>query len=383
MRLIHFAIKNVLRRKTRSALAAFSVASAVAATITLIGFASGFEAAMQEAYDSHDVDLLVVRTGVAERLTSSLDATLGDRLAQLPHVRAINPSLTDLASLGEGSLTGIPVRGWPPNSFVFDSLKIVAGGPLAETDHKAVFLGARLAEALKKHVGDMVQLENAAFHVVGIYQGANMYEDTTAVVALADLQLLMDRPGQVTEFELMLDRPITAEKIKTLSAQIESLKNRAGDRHGLTAIAAHDYVGSSTEIRMAHALSWAVTAIAMAIGCVTVLNTMSVSVLERTQEIGLLRAVGWRRRRVMWMILCEAELIAAAGMAAGLVIAMICTPLLARLPMVEGMIRPTIAPLVVLVATVLAGALGLTGSAIPSYRATQLHVSDALRYDAI
>ena len=47
------------------------------------------------------------------------------------------------------------------------------------------------------------------------------------------------------------------------------------------------------------------------------------------------------------------------------------------------MIRPTIAPLVVLIVTLLAAALGLTGSAIPSYRATQLHVSDALRYDAI
>jgi putative ABC transport system permease protein len=383
MRLIHFALKNVLRRKTRSALAAFSVASAVAATITLIGFASGFETAMQEAYDSHNVDLLVVRTGVAERLTSSLDATLADRLTRLPHVQAVNPSLTDLATLGEGSLTGIPVRGWPPGSFVFASLKMVTGKSLTVADHDAVLLGSRLAEALNKHVGDAIRLENAAFRVAGIYQGANMYEDTTAVVTLSDLQKLMDRPGQVTEFELMLDRPLTDEKIKSLSAQIESLESRAGDRHGLTAVAAHDYVASSTEIRMAHALAWAVTAIAMAIGCVTVLNTMSVSVLERTQEIGLLRAVGWRRRRVMWMILCEAELIAAAGMAAGLIVAVVCAPLLARLPSVEGMIRPTIAPLVVLAAALLAAALGLTGSAIPSYRATQLHVSDALRYDAI
>ena len=117
MRLISVAAKNVLRRKSRSGLAAAGVASAVAAAIALVGFSTGFETSAKEVYLGHGVDLVVVHAGLAQRLTSSLNESIGAQIAALPHVQAVSGSLTDVVSFGEGSLIGIPVHGWPTDSF--------------------------------------------------------------------------------------------------------------------------------------------------------------------------------------------------------------------------------------------------------------------------
>jgi putative ABC transport system permease protein len=385
MRLIGVALKNVLRRKSRSALAAAGVASAVAAAIGLIGFSTGFETSAREVYEGHGVDLVVVRAGVTERLTSSLTETLAPRIAAIKGVRAVNASLTDMVSFGEGSLVGLPVHGWRADSFVFGTLNITQGRRLAVDDHNVILLGAKLAESLGKHPGDQLEVESGRFRVVGIYQGINVFEDVSAVVLLDDLQRLMDRPGQVTEFQVMLD-PNLPDKPGALAAlcrRIEHLENGAGERLALAATPSQQYVSGSTEVQFARGLAFATTAIAMLIGCVGVLNTMSMSVFERTHEIGVLRAIGWRRRRIVLMILYESELISATGAAIGAGFVLSLAPLLARLPLVQGLVRPQVAPPVVAVALMLALLVGLVGGIFPSYRSSRLNIVSALQYDAI
>src|SRR5580658_10244354 len=114
-------VKNLLRRRVRTALSGLGVAIAVAAAVALISFSTGFERSCVEVYSGHGVDMVVVRSGVTERLTSNLNEHIAGPLAGLPGVAAVNPSLTDMVSFGEGSLVGIPVHGWPPDSFIFDN----------------------------------------------------------------------------------------------------------------------------------------------------------------------------------------------------------------------------------------------------------------------
>ncbi|HKD37697.1 MAG TPA: FtsX-like permease family protein, partial [Pirellulales bacterium] len=353
MRLITVAAKNVLRRKSRSALAAAGVATAAAAAIALVGFSTGFETSAKDIYLGHGVDLVVVHAGLAQRLTSSLNESVANQIAALPHVAAVSGCLTDVVSFGEGSLVGIPVHGWPPESFLFDTLTISSGQRLAVGDRQAILLGARLAESINKRPGDQVEIESyGKFHVAGIFRGVNVLEDASAVVWLSDLQQLMDRPGQVTEFQIKLDREIAGETaaLEQVRRQIESLKNPAGERWGLSATPSQQYASGSTEVHMAHGLAWATTAIAMVIGCVGVLNTMSMSVFERTQEIGVLRAIGWHRWRIVLLLVCESELIAATGALLGAAVMIPLGPLLARIPWVQGLIRPEVAPTVVALA---------------------------------
>ena len=68
-----------------------------------------------------------------------------------------------------------------------------------------------------------------------------------------------------------------------------------------------EFVNSTPEIQFVHAMAWVTSAVALVIGAVGMLNTMVMSVFERTKEIGILRAIGWGRWRVVRMILMESD----------------------------------------------------------------------------
>ncbi len=87
MRFITFVLKSLARRRFRSVVTILGVALAVGAVVALVGISRDFTDSFAHLYDSRGVDLVVVRAGVTERLTSTLDETLGDRIRNLPDVR--------------------------------------------------------------------------------------------------------------------------------------------------------------------------------------------------------------------------------------------------------------------------------------------------------
>ena len=88
MRFIDVIVKNVVRRKTRSALTASGLAAAVAASTALLSLTWGYAGTAARSYASRGVDIVVVRAGVAERSTSNLDASIVQRVSRLPGVAA-------------------------------------------------------------------------------------------------------------------------------------------------------------------------------------------------------------------------------------------------------------------------------------------------------
>ena len=349
----------------------------------LLNFSIGFERSAHEVYQGRDVDLIVVRAGVTERMTSSLKEELAKRIERLPAVAAVNPSLTDLVSLGEGSLVGVSIHGWPSDSFVLKRLALVAGKPLASGKQAEVLLGQGLAESLHKHVGDEVEIESCKFRVAGVFQGANVFEDCTAVVLLADLQRLMERPGQVTEFQLLIDPkiPEKAAAVEKLSKSIEELRDEQGESLGLAAIPTQQFVSTSTEVRLAHALAWSSSAMALLIGGIGMFNTMTMTVLERTQEIGILRAIGWRKQRVWLVIFCESELLCFAGALLGIASGVVLTQLLSQTAIVRGLIRTEVSLAVLGLGVILALAVGLIGGIYPALRGARLEPVEAMRHE--
>ena len=125
----------------------------------------------------------------------------------------------------------------------------------------------------------------------------------------------------------------------------------------------------------------AVSLMAIAVGGLGVLNTMLMSVHERTREIGVLRAVGWRRRAVLMMILKESLILAALGGGAGVVIAFALIGLMNRIPYVGGVMSPVWEWDVFARAALVALSLGLIGGLYPAYRATRMQPVEALRYE--
>ncbi len=128
MTLFTFIIRNMLGRRVRSTLTVLGLAVAIAAVILLTGIANGFERSLVAAYQSRGIDLIVVRAGISDQLSSNLDQKLGDTLRKVPGVQDVGLSLIDAVSFEEANLASVLANGWEPGGLLIQGLRILDGG---------------------------------------------------------------------------------------------------------------------------------------------------------------------------------------------------------------------------------------------------------------
>lgn len=377
MRFYTFVLRNVIRRRVRSTLTVIGMAVAVGAVVALVGISSGFEHSFMAIYQRQKVDLVVQQRGVKQKLTSVLDSKLGPEIAKIPGVKRVDSGLVDFTSMDELGPIGVLVQGWEYDSALMGELNVLPGGRLLGADDRGyVMLGERLATSLDRKVGDTLNLfDDMPYTVRGIFHSNTVYENGSMVVLLADLQQFMGRAGQVSGFTIVTQNPGDKAEIERIRRDIEAL----GKNLEVTPTA--EFVNSTTEIQMIRAIAWVTSAVALVIGAVGMLNTMIMSVFERTREIGILRAIGWGRWRVVKMILMESILLSVAGGVLGTLGAVGLVQLLSRHPAVSGMIDSRVDPAVILQGFIIALCVGLLGAAYPAYRGAQLLPTEALRHE--
>jgi putative ABC transport system permease protein len=225
-----FVVKNVLRRPLRSVLTVTAIATAIGCVVALVGVANGFESAFLRLYETVGVDLVVVRTGrAAQRLNSSLDEAFGDKIKQIPGVKDVIPGLNDVVAVEDQNF--VSLQGLVPETVVFDHMHIIQGRTLTRADQRAAIIGEVLAQNLGKGAGDTVEvIEKETFTIVGVFESKNMIEKGSLVLPLHELQRVMDRPGQVTGFSVILDPnqdvPAVRERIEALGKGIKAMPMR-------------------------------------------------------------------------------------------------------------------------------------------------------------
>jgi putative ABC transport system permease protein len=191
------------------------------------------------------------------------------------------------------------------------------------------------------------------------------------ILPLQQLQALTDRAGQVTYVNVILDRDIDRDRTSRVVDAIESLDPK------LLALTTDQFVSTDTRMQVASAMAWMTSIVALVIGAISTLNTMMTSVLERTTEIGILRAIGWRRQRVAKMVLLESLGLALVASVIGASLALIGTALLSRSSAAAGLLTPVIDASVLGQGFALAMFIGLLGSLLPAWRAAGLMPTDA------
>ncbi len=128
-------------------------------------------------------------------------------------------------------------------------------------------------------------------------------------------------------------------------------------------------------------MAWGTSIITVILSCVGMLNTMLMSVLERTRELGILRAVGWTRGRVVRLILGESLVIGLAASATGGLVAAILLQLLSGWTFTRNIVQPGLSVGAVLTAAGLMLVAALAGSFYPAYRGASIAPTQALRAD--
>jgi putative ABC transport system permease protein len=383
MRFSSFVLKNVFRRRARSLLTMTGMAVAVAAVVALVGVSRGIEHSLLESYQRRGVALIVSNSNHVSPLSASMDQKVGDEIAKLDGVTGVCPGLVDVLSFDNLGSQAIVVQGWPAWAYMFGELKVLRGECLTEANSgkKAIMLGKDLAENSKLNVGDKVSMSDEDYHVLGVYEAVTDFENSMAILLLEDAQKLSGKKGQITGCTVRV-KDFTPEGVEKVRLAIEgAVAEKCGLKGKIRAKPPADFLKSNTQIRAAKAGAWAVGGIALVIGFFFMLNTMVMSVFERTREIGILRAIGWRPWRVMRMILMESVLLSVGGAIVGTALGIGGIWGLSRLPAVNGAVQFGVSPEIVGQAFLIALLVGVIGAAYPAYRGAKLLPTEALRHE--
>lgn len=383
MTLFTFVVKNLARRRIRTCLTCLGITIAIGAVVALVGVAAGFERNFVEVFEGRGVDLVVVEGGITEQLTSSLDERLLERIRALPGVANAAGMLLEVLAFEKENLVGVMVQGWAADSLLMQHLSVTAGRLVRPGDKQLAMVGSLLAKNLKKRVGDTIEIDREDFTIVGIFESFNVFENGAVVVPLEELQRVMLRPGQLTAIAVLTNAsgPSRVEAVASVCKEIEGFTDAKGRRLRLTALPTRDYVSNTLQIRMAHAMAWVTSSIALFIGAIGMFNTMMTSVLERTREIGILRALGWRPGRIVRLILMESVVLGLIGAAAGTILAMGMLRSMAEVPSVGGFIQGDTSWWVIGQGFAMALGVGLVGGGYPAWVAARLLPTEALRHE--
>lgn len=375
MRFTTLILRNLTSRRVRSSLTILGLAIGIAAVMLLTGVAWGFERSFRSIYTARGIDLVVVRAGISNQLSSNLDIGMQATLREISGVAQIAPSLMDTVAFEDANIVSVLANGWVPESLLFRGIRVLDGRALRSGDDRSVMLGRILALNLGKAVGADLDIAGEAFRVVGIFESESLFENGGLIVPLEVLQRMMGREGQVTGFVIRTEYPEDAEAVRSLAGRIEQ------QVRGVAAVPARDYIQGDVQIRLAKSMAWVTTLVALILGSVGMLNTMVMAVFERTGEIGLLRAVGWRRSRVIRLILGEALVLGLGGAFLGTILAFLGVQAILLEPSSRGFIDPKLPPAVIAIGLAMGVGLTVLGGIYPALRAAALEPTEALRHD--
>jgi len=361
--------RGLLRRPVRTGLTIVGIAVGIAAVVALVGMSRGFETSWQAGMKSRGTDIVV--SSMRNALTpKSFSASVVEQIAPLPHVAETCALLVDLIGVEKADMMIVSARQW--GGFSWKNLKLVSGRLPNDAAERAVLLGKTAAEVLEKKVGDTLQLETEELVVVGIVDGGAVVENGSVILSLPLFQELTGNEGKINVIDLRVAPGTTKDELTQLCEAINGLVPEA------RAVVAGEHIRDSQAYRMISAMSWGTSLLAVLVGVLGVMNTMLMTVFERTQEICVLLAIGWKRSRIVRMVLLESALLGFLGGVVGALIGVVGVKLLVTMPAIRGLLEPELSPQLLIIAVAIAVVVGVFSGLYPAWRSSRLTPSQAL-----
>ena len=383
MRLEHIVLHNLRRRKGRAIFLVTGLLIGVATVVTLLSLTDALGQRAQNELENFGANIIItprsdelalnyggIQLGGVNLIASEIEQ------ASLANIDDI-PNRRNVATIGPKVLGAVEVDGQrvmmmgvdPKAEFKLKRWWSIAGRPIEKG--RELLVGDAVVKRFDLTMGDTLKVNGQDYTVVGLLAKTGSQDDQLLIAPLSVAQAALGKEGQISMVEIAAlchDCPVD-DMVNQLQIALPGTAVQAVQQVVKTRMHALD------QFRL---FAWGVAVTVVIIGALLVFVTMMAAISERTREIGIFRAIGYRRRHVLHLVLVEAAIVSALGGVLGYLTGIAAT--LAALPLLEGgkaswQWNPTLA-----VASVVAAILvGLIASLQPALRASRLEPSEALR----
>lgn len=323
MKLGVFAIKNLAQHKVRTILTLLSIVAAVAVLFTLLSFNQGYEAALKDQLQQMGVHIMAVPMGCpfesatlilkGGKIPAYLDMSVMEQIDQIDGIQIAAPSLMHGLIRPEEGRTDI-FLGIDERMLTLKNWWKIKGSFFKKNND--IILGYNAALVELAEIGDQIYLPeyDKTFNVVGILESTGTQDDGFFYIPLATAQALFGQEHKITHIQIRVKDPAQADAI---AGQLQNID-------GLSVLTMAELMGTMLSLMgSAKTLIFSIVLIAIVISTLGVLNTVLMSVFERTREIGIMRATGAAKRHIFALIWLETLSLSLIGGTLGIVIALI------------------------------------------------------------
>jgi len=358
---------NLLRRSTRTVFTASGIAVGVATIVALLAFTQGLKETAAGFVHLGGSELGIFQANVSEPTASVLPESIVGRLQARPEVARATPLLLLVEGLKADS--SAIVFGADPAGFFTHNL-VLTGGRRPAGGARELLIGDRLAAQLHLLPGATLAVEEHRYRVAGVYHSGVLFEDSGAVLELAQAQQLASRPAEVTDIVVQLAPGVRASRAAGGIEHALPGTQVISDPQQALRVGANGILISKAIL--------VIVVIALIVGAISVTNTMAMSIMERQGELGVLSTVGWSPARVASLILGEGVAVSVLGAAAGLLFGVIGGSLLVRALGVSAYVSPSVTAWGLGRGLLVGVAIGVLGGIYPAWRVTRMTPLKAL-----
>ena len=408
------ALESLSGNKMRSGLTILGIVIGVAAVIAMLAVGQGAQNSITGSINGIGTNVLFVFSGNqvgppnrnqsaaknVRALTMEDSQAINDRFAA-PSVAAVAPVLQGSAieAAASGNTTNTTVYGVTPTYADVRNIELTEGGFITSENYlghgSVAVLGPDLADKLfgRKEglVGETLRIAGQPFRIIGVMgsKGGSAFgnADNQVVIPLSTARdRVVHRAG--TNLDLIFVQSTSADTTKTAADEIKQIMRTrhntpVGGDDDFTVFTQQDMLQTASSITgILTIFLGGIAAISLLVGGIGIMNIMLVSVVERTREIGLRKALGARKRDILTQFLAESSLLSLLGGVIGILLGWAISFTVGRVAAYTGnAFEPSITLSSILLATIFSAAIGMFFGIYPANRAASLQPVEALRSD--